>query len=220
MTKRGKYIVVEGGDGVGKSTAIHILATIAAKKLGIETIIVEEPDGAIDSNGQQLVPVSEALRKIIKAKEFERSPLTNVLLFTASRRENWLQAIQPALERGAWVFSARNYYSTIVYQGYGEGWDISHIDDITNEYVGEAYANPDYSFILDLPEDERTKRLALRKGRTDLDTFESKPSAFQIGVGNGYRQLSTDRTIPLISAAPPAEEVADIIWKMITDDNH
>jgi dTMP kinase len=215
MPQQGKYIVIEGGDGVGKSTVVHGLAAKARELLGVEVITIEEPDGAIDENGTVIVPISVELRKIIKAKEYPRDALTNVLLFNAARRENLLQAIQPALERGAWVISARNYYSTIAYQGHAQGWDITEIERMVEEATSESYMTPDHAFILDLEESERQRRVAKRAGRTDLDTFESMADEFHLKVAEGYRQIAIDKQAPLIDAMPPADEVIATVWNQL-----
>ncbi len=216
MSELGKHIIIEGADGVGKSTVMHGLAEIARKEHGVEVVTIEEPDSAFDTNGEELVPIASELRRIIKTKAFGRSALTNVLLFNSSRRENWFQAAEPALDRGAWVLQARNYLSTIAYQGYGEGWDIAEIENLVLNATSAQYMNPDHTYILDVDEIERSKRLAKRAGRIDLDTFESRPPAFQIAVGNAYRQMAQDRNLELISAKPEADVVISDIWNRIT----
>lgn len=217
MTERlGRYYVVEGGDGVGKSTLVHGLADRARTLLNLEVITIEEPDGALDNDGNSIVPISVELRKIIKAKEYTRDPLTNVLLFNASRRENLQQAIRPALARGAWVLSARNFNSTFAYQGYGQGWDISEIERMVAETTGQDYMQPDETFVLDLPESERQLRIAKREGRTDLDTFESLPNSFHEVVAHGYRELASERGYTLVDANPSADKIIDTVWDRIS----
>ncbi|HET8690359.1 MAG TPA: hypothetical protein VFL81_02895, partial [Candidatus Saccharimonadales bacterium] len=102
MPERGKYVVVEGNDGSGKSEQVVRLGRRLGR-LGITAIEVHEPDGADGVKG------ATELRKIIKDGTIERDPLTNVMLFTAARRLNWLQAMQPALQRGDWVLAARTW---------------------------------------------------------------------------------------------------------------
>ena len=215
MSERGIYTVVEGGDGVGKSSIIHYLAERNRVERGVRTFTLEEPDSLRDENGIALVPIAETLRTTIKAKEFGRSALTNVLLFNASRRENLLQGIEPALAAGIDIFGARNFESTTVYQGFGQGWDIEDIWRMVLEATSEEYMHPDHTFVLDLTEQERLLRLAMRDSDVNLDTFESMPSDFQVRVNSGYKQLADLRGYPLISAAPALEVVGDQIWNMI-----
>lgn len=212
MSERGIYTVIEGGDGVGKSSLVHYLAEKNRLERGVQTFTLEEPDSLRDEQGVALVPIAETLRTTIKAKEFGRSALTNVLLFNASRRENWLQGIEPALTQGIDVIAARNFESTTVYQGFGQGWDIDEIWRMVLEATSDDYMHPDHTFVLDLSEEERLLRLAMRDTDVNLDTFESMPNGFQVRVNNGYKTLAHMRGYPLVSAAPSLEEVAEEIW--------
>lgn len=218
MTERGRYIVFEGGDGVGKSTAMRLTAERTFESTGRKFITIEEPDGAHDMAGNLLVPISSEIRKIIKAKEYGRSALTNVLLFNASRRENDTQAIQPALERGDNAYSARNWRSTDAYQGGGQGLSSELIERMVRESTSKSYMTPDNTFILDLDEDERQRRIAKREGRPDLDTFESLPSDFHVAVANRYRAIAKAANIPIIDASRQPDEVVDeVLWHI---NNH
>lgn len=90
----GKYIVIEGSDGTGKSTQIERLAA-RLQRQGIKTVTFHEPDG---------VAIASQIRTIIKNGTLTRSALTNLLLFTACRHENWQQVGQAALQQGTWGF--------------------------------------------------------------------------------------------------------------------
>src|SRR5690606_11683039 len=105
--------------------------------------------------------------------------LTNVLLFSASRRENWIQQGKVALERGTWIISARDYTSTLAYQGYGEGLDLELIEHITLLATDEQYVTPDHCIILDINDEaERARRIAQRGTLENPDTFESRGDDF------------------------------------------
>lgn len=217
MSEHGKYIITEGTDATGKSTVADLLA-VKARKNGHEVIRVDEPDSAFNQQGEILVPIASELRKIIKNGDLGRTALTNVLLFTASRLENWEQAVKPALERGAWVIGARNWLSTLVYQGYGEGFDLDIIKNLTKSTMGDDYLAPDHLFILDLEDEkERTRRLDSRGPLEVPDTFESRGDAFQLSLRQGYRTVAKDYNIPIVSAIPPKDEVANTIWNHIND---
>lgn len=215
MAERGKYIVFEGGDGVGKSTTMHLVADRIREHFGVEVYTVEEPGGIRDNKGDVLVPIADELRTIIKDRRLVRSAFTNVLLFNAARRENWLQVMQPALENGTWVLGARNWWSTIAYQGAGEGIDIESIKNEVENATSPEYVWPDLGVILDLDEIERAKRVAKRDDKRSGDTFESRPDTFQIAVREGYRKFAEENNIPLISTAQPPEAVTDEVWKLI-----
>lgn len=211
-SKRGKYIVFEGGDGVGKSTTMHLVAERIRKELHTQVYTVEEPGSIRNDTGDILVPIADELRNIIKDKALARSASTNVLLFNAARRENWLQVMQPALEDGIWVLGARNWWSTIAYQGAGEGIDIDDIRTAVETATSPEYVTPDMGFILDLDESERAKRVASRDNKQSSDTFESRPDSFQLAVREGYRKFAHENGIPIISTVVPPEEVAENIW--------
>lgn len=215
MENRGKYIVIEGSDGTGKST----VANLVAEKLrddGRSVIRVDEPDSAKNSEGEILVPIASELRRIIKDGSLGRTALTNILLFTAQRRENWLQATKPALEDGVNVVSARNYWSTEIYQGYGEGYNRNIIRALTWFAVGREYMKPDHTFILDLDDEvERQKRIASRGDLETPDTFESRDDDFQNRLLVGYRKLAHSKGIrPIMSTKPPAA-IADDIYAQL-----
>ena len=104
--ERGKYIVIEGHDGTGKSTQAERIRDRLQKE-GIDSVEFHEPAG---------VPIADAIRTVIKDGSLERDGETNLLLFTAARHEIWKHA-EKELALGKWVVSARNYYSSLAYQG-------------------------------------------------------------------------------------------------------
>jgi len=194
----GKYIVIEGADGTGKSTQLELLEKYLVE-LGHEVLVIQEPGGD---------PLSDKLRDIIKDGSLPRDPWTNVILFTASRRAAWLQSIKPALEAGKWVVAARNYISTIAYQGYGEGVDVQKIIDYTRDNVDAAYLSPDQIFILTLDsETARDSRIGERPPEYDLDTFESKPEDFQQAMQAGYLKFATEQGLTKVNANQSIDDV-------------
>ena len=205
--QQGKYIVIEGTDGTGKSTQVERLAE-RLEGSGLEVVQFHEPDG---------VEISGEIRSIIKNGSLARSAFTNLLLFSASRRENWLQSGLPVLERGGWVVSARDYTSTLAYQGYGEGLDIDMINHVTAISTDERYMNPDTTLILDIDDEaERAKRIGQRGELENPDTFESKDSEFQLRVQNGYREIARKRGLKIISASRTIGEVERSIWNSVS----
>ncbi len=221
MSERtGEYIVTEGTDATGKTTVANLMAERAYSE-GHEVIRVDEPDSAYlfepgTLNSEPLSPIASEIRRIIKDGSLGRTALTNVHLFTAARLENWQTIVRPALERGAWVFGARNFLSTVAYQGYAEGFDINKIMEITRKSMGPQYMNPDHLFILDLEdENERSRRIAERGDLEKPDTFESRGTDFQQRIIAGYRQIANDHGILLTSANRPKDEIADDLWNRV-----
>jgi len=200
MSERGRYIVIEGNDGTGKSTQVERL-TKQLQVEGFPAIMIEEP-GSEDPD--KATPVANHLRKIIKDGSLVRDPEINLALFSAARRELWQQKIAPALAKGAFVLSARNYFSTLAYQGRGEGLDEQHILDLTELYTDPRYMKPDTMVILTLDDEaERAKRIAGRGELETPDTFESKGSDFQAKVNRAYIDLANEYGIETIACVDP-----------------
>ena len=155
------YIVIEGQDGTGKSTQVKLLKEYFENQ-GREVVTLDEPDGDL--------PQAHDLHDMILTRGYDLEPLTNVLLFTASRVELWKKIAEPVLKRGGVVISARNYWSTLAYQGYGEGISRSKIIRLTKDLLPEKYCNPDFGFILIVSDKVRLER---QKGRgKSEETFE------------------------------------------------
>lgn len=207
MASLGKYIVIEGNDGTGKSTQVAKLANYFRER-GRTVCVVEEP-GSDDP--EKSTPIADELRKVIKNGDLARSAAVNVALFSAARRELWREKIQPALERGEIVLSARNYISTLVYQGRGESYDESEILRLTKLFTDERYLRPDIMIILSLSHDKREERIAMRGELENPDTFESLGQDFQEKVDDGYLEIAKDYDIPVVLADGNVEEVHDML---------
>lgn len=206
MAERGKYIVIEGNDGTGKSTQAKMLATYLSESIGIESYIPEEPAGT---------PIADAIRTVIKDGSLARDAKTNLLLFTASRAEIWQRA-KRELALGKFVISARSYISTIAYQGYGEGVNLNLIIDTTRNFTDEQYMNPDYTVVLDLSDHaERQKRISKRGELEVPDTFESRGEDFQNRVNEGYFKIAHYFSYPIIDANQSPEVIQTEIRKII-----
>ena len=214
MSCVGKYIVIEGNDGTGKSTQVAKLAEYFRAR-GQTVCVVEEP-GSDDP--EKSTPIADELRKVIKNGDLARSAVVNVALFSAARRELWREKIRPALERGKIVLSARNYISTLVYQGRGEGYDESEILRLTKLFTDERYLRPDIMIILSLSHDKREGRIAMRGELKNPDTFESRGQDFQEKVDDGYLEIAKDYDIAVVLADGNVEEVHDILIDEIKED--
>lgn len=190
------YIVIEGQDGTGKSTQARLLEE-HFKKLGKEVVVMEEPDGDL--------PQAHDIHDMILTRGYDLEPLTNVLLFTAARVELWRKIAEPVLKRGGVVISARNYWSTLAYQGYGEGVSRSKIIKITKEILPEKYCHPDYGFIMTVSDKVRLERQGTRGKATE--TFEAKPNEFQQRVNAAYPKIAKDFGLTIVDAAGTIEEI-------------
>ena len=200
MSKQGQYIVIEGNDGTGKTTQLELLAKYLSS-LGRRVEVIEEP-GSDDP--AKSTPVANYLRQLIKDSQLERSAEINLALFSAARRELWQHKISPALDSGTTVLSSRNFISTLAYQGYGEGLDVTHVRQVTELFTSERYVSPDYTIILALDDEaERIRRISQRGEPERPDTFESKCGAFQCRVNSGYRKIARRCHFPVIDCLAP-----------------
>ena len=211
--KLGTYIVIEGNDGTGKSTQVEMLTRYMIDQ-GRDAIMIEEP-GSEDI--EKSTPVANYLRSIIKNGDLKRDPEINLALFSAARRELWQNKIAPALGRGATVLAARNYFSTLAYQGKGEGLDETHIIETTRLFTDERYITPDVLLVLTLEDEaERTARISGRGELERPDTFEARGGDFQSIVNQAYVDLAKEYHLPTISCldgerSKTREEIQDEI---------
>ena len=198
------YIVIEGQDGTGKSTQAELLKKHFEDQ-GKKVVMLEEPDGDL--------PQAHDLHDMILTRGYNLEPLTNVLLFTAARVELWKKIAEPVLREQGVVISARNYWSTLAYQGYGEGISRSKIIRLTKDLLPDKYVHPDYGFILTVPDEVRLARQASRGKATE--TFEKKPSEFQQKVNAAYPKIAKDFQLTLIDASPSPDEIFTTILDKI-----
>ena len=200
------YIVIEGQDGTGKSTQAELLKNHFESQ-GKQVVMLEEPDGDL--------PQAHDLHDMILTRGYNLEPLTNVALFTAARIELWKKIAEPALKNGGVVISARNYWSTIAYQGYGEGISRSKIIRLTKEMLPDKYIHPDYGFILTVPDEVRYERQKSRGKATE--TFEKKPTEFQQKVNAAYPKIAKEFGLQLIDASPSIEDIFQTILATINN---
>ena len=201
---RGFFISFEGGDGVGKSTQIHLLAE-RLEKSGREVLTTREPGGS---------PGAEAIRKLLVEGDKDRwSPMTEALLMVAARRDHLERVILPALERGASVITDRFADSTMAYQGVAGALGRDAVAALHALAVGR---DPDLTVILDIPVEEG---LARAHGRDGAETrFESKGLAFQEQVRAAFLEIaadSPDRCV-VVKADRSIEETAEAVWRHAT----
>jgi dTMP kinase len=172
MPKRsGHFIVFEGGEGVGKSTQIKMLAN-ALKKQKIPFIVTREPGGT---------PVGEKLRKILKQDPM--AALTEVFILQASRYEHIHQVILPALRAGKIVLCDRYVDSTLVYQSLVKGVPRKVVEQLNK--LGSAGVVPDRVIIFG----QAQQRL---KGRSSKDKFDRAPRSFHLRVAKAYQKLASE----------------------------
>lgn len=195
MIERGKFITLEGGEGVGKSTN---LAFLQARLLdaGIDVRVTREPGGT---------PLGEAIRGLL-LNEGPTAPsaLAEVLLVFAARAQHIQEVIEPALAAGRWVLCDRFTDATYAYQGFARGLSQSAI--ATLESLVQGSLRPDLTVLLDLPPSIGLKRASQR---AELDRFEVEDEAFFNRVREGYltRSLENPERWLVINAGQDLEGV-------------
>ena len=204
--KRGFYVVGEGKDGTGKSTQIELLAKYIEKEFGLEVLVINEPGGT---------PIAEEIRHIIKNGSLERSAVTNLLLFTVCRYEVWFKEALPVLSRGGVVLSARNYLSSVVYQGLAEGLGSDYVRQVTAAFMDRRYMEPDLTVILSLEDDTRRTRLNQRGAAKNPDTFEIRDDDFQEKIHQGYAGLVESDGFAEVDASRTIEQVQRSLRKVV-----
>ena len=199
------YIVIEGQDGTGKSTQVELFAEYLRAQ-GKEVLTLHEPDGDLP----QAHDIHDLI--VIKGKEYHLEPLTNLALFMAARIELWRKLAEPVLKEGGVVISARNWWSSLAYQGYGEGVSRSRVARITHDLLPKRYVEPDKAAILTIPDKVREERE--RKRGKALEVYETKGNDFQTRVNHAYETIAKVLDIPVVDASGSIEEVFEELKKL------
>jgi dTMP kinase len=206
LPAKGRFVTLEGGEGVGKSVQANRLeARLAA--LGIAVVRTREPGGS---------PGAEALREAILSG-FARgfSAAGQALLFSAARVDHLDQTILPGLARGAWVVSDRFADSTRAYQGAAGNLPPAFITSLERLTIGEN--RPDLTLILDLDPAIGLKRADERRQAGPADRFESEGLPFHQTLRQAFLDIAAaepSRCV-VIDADGTEEEVAAAIWSAV-----
>ena len=205
---RGRFISLEGGEGVGKSTQARALAA-ALRARGLEVVETREPGGS---------PGAEAIRKLLLEGEGERwTPRAEALLFAAARADHVARTIRPALERGAWVICDRFLDSSRAYQGGADG--IGDDAVMALHRIGSEGLLPDRTLILSLDLREAIKREAKRDGGQS-DRFGGRSTAYHRKVKEFFVALILSETDPrfrFVDAHGEAGEVTSRLLAAVDD---
>ena len=197
--QKGKFIVIEGLEGAGKSTAIQLINAYLQEKVP-SLILTREPGGT---------RVGDVVRKLLK-EHVDGEVLdvhTELLLLYAARVQHITQVIKPTLNQGGWVLCDRFELSTIAYQGGGRGIPSEIIAQLS-QWCLQGFS-PDITFFLDIDPEQGLHRVSQRG---QVDRIESESLAFFNKVHQAYHDaLSTMKNVVIIDAGKPLKTVQESI---------
>jgi len=207
MVERGRFLVLEGIDGCGKTTQIeHLRQWLPCSGLmpkGAELLVTREPGGT---------ELGRALRQLLLHPPGDAAPeiRAELLLYAADRAQHVAQKIAPALAEGHWVLSDRFTGSTAAYQGYGRGLSLELIDQLAT--IATAGVVPDLTVHLELPLAESLRR----RGHRPADRIEASGEAFLARVSAGFSALARQQGWASIDASLPPEQVSERLQEALS----
>ena len=203
---KGKFVVIEGIDGCGKTTQI-------------EEICKWLPSSGLMSDKSELIKTREPggsnfgkkLREILLSKNnfHHPDPLTELLLYSADRSEHIAKVIKPALVDSNWVISDRFSASTLAYQGYGRGLNIEMIKQL--ETIVCQGLKPDLTIFLEIP----SKISVERRKNKKPDRIEAEGINFLNKVNEGFHLIANEENWKIVSAKQEINKITDEIKKIL-----
>ena len=206
---KGKFIVIEGIDGCGKTTQIDELSKWLPKSglinKGSKLITTREPGGSL---------LGKKLRELIldNNKYNKPSSLAELLLYSADRAEHVSKIISPALNKNNWVISDRFSDSTLAYQGYGRKIDLEIIKKIESIVCQGEY--PDITFFLEIS----PKESILRRKNEIPDRIESEGIRFLEKVNEGFKLIAKEKNWKVISASQNIKTISNQIKETLLNN--
>ena len=203
---KGKFIVIEGIDGCGKTTQIDELSKwlphSGLLRKGAKLITTREPGGSI---------LGQKLRSLIldNNKNNKPSSLAELLLYSADRAEHVSKIISPALKNNDWVISDRFSDSTLAYQGYGRKINLEIIKNIESIVCQGEY--PDLTFFLEISPEESI----LRRKNEIPDRIESEGLRFLEKVNDGFKLIAKEKNWKIISASQNIKSISNQIKETV-----
>ena len=199
---KGKFIVIEGIDGCGKTTQIDELSKWLPKsgliEKGSKLITTREPGGSL---------LGKKLRGLILDNNANNKPssLAELLLYSADRAEHVSKIIAPALNKNDWVISDRFSDSTLAYQGYGRNINLEIIKNIESIVCQGEY--PDLTFFLEISPEESI----FRRKHQIPDRIESEGVNFLAKVNEGFKIIAKEKNWKVISASQNIKTISNQI---------
>jgi dTMP kinase len=201
--KKGIFISLEGIEGTGKTTQARLLSERFVEK-GYEVILTQEPGGTVIGNR-----IREILLRI---EHGGMSYITELLLYNAARAQHLTEKILPAVKQGQIVITDRFSDSTVAYQGYGRGIDISLINSLDSIATGGI--KPHLTILFDLDVETGLKR---NRGINKIDRLELEDIEFHKRVRDGYLKIAEaePERVKTIDASSPTEVVSQRVLEIV-----
>jgi dTMP kinase len=202
----GRFLTIEGIEGVGKSTQVARLSKSLSER-GITHVVTREPGGT---------PLAERIREIVLNPRDEAvPPIAELLLMFAARAVHVANHVEPNLRAGRWVLCDRFVDATYAYQGGGRGLSIDHIRQLEAMVLGAR--RPDLTILLDAPVEQALERAMHRNAGAATDRFESERTEFFERVRAAYftRAAAEPNRIAVLDAGQPVDLVAARILKLL-----
>lgn len=175
------FISFEGIDGCGKTTQIRLLER-SLQVRRIPVVVAREPGGT---------PLGESIRRILlDSATTHLRPISELLLYYASRHQNLQETILPALESGCWVICDRYADASMAYQGYGRGIDLTTVEALNR--ISINCRMPDVTILIDIDPGLSLARARDRDSQRKVDEgrFEKEPLEFYHRVRGGYMEMA------------------------------
>jgi dTMP kinase len=201
----GRFIALEGGEGVGKSTQARALAE-ALRERGLDVVMTREPGG---SDG------AERIRELLLSGSEDRwGPQAEALLFAAARADHVEKTIRPAIEKGQWVLSDRFVDSSLAYQGGGGGLGIEAVRTVNAFGIGDSF--PDRTLVL-IHEDGNDRARA--RDRNESDRIGGRPQDYHRKVEAAFHLIAAEEPerVKLVDASGSPEEVTQRLVDALED---
>lgn len=190
--RSGTLITVEGIDGAGKSSVVARVGVVL-QETGLSVVTTKEPGGS---------KLGMVLRQMLQYQEVPIAPRAEYLMFAADRAQHFHEVVIPALNQGSVVISDRMSDSSLAYQGFGRGHDLTMIK-IINQWSMQGI-EPDLTIYLKIPVDLAYERMQVRG--VEKTVFESEKREFLERVARGFDQIFATRSNVIIIDATQDQE--------------
>ncbi len=201
-TATGVFIAFEGPEGAGKSTQLRHLQR-RLQRAGLEPVVTKEPGGTL---------LGERIRELVLLEpDLDITPLSEFLLYSASRAQLVQDVIKPSLAEGKLVLCDRFAGASVAYQGYGRGLPLDFINPVTAQTTGGL--EPDLTLLFDLEPEVGLARVAKRGQK---DRLEGADLTFHQRVREGFlAQAETNPTWKTFDASLSERDLENLVWKAV-----